>query len=85
MKALRKSFRPTPELNKESRDDYLRNHRRVERRAPQAAYLIRSEAVAKFSSFRQLRVSTINNFLAVTAVTLLRDASQYTFAVHYLY
>jgi hypothetical protein len=84
MKALRKSFRPTPELNKESRviTCVITD---ASNRAQQAANLIRSEAVAKFSSFRQLRVSTINNFLAVMGVTLLRDASQYTFAVHYLY
>jgi len=46
----------------------------------QAAYLIRSEAVAKFSSFRQLRVSTITKFLAVTGVTFRRDAHQQDFA-----
>jgi hypothetical protein len=51
-------------------------------RAQQAANLIRSEAVAKFSSFRQLRVSTIQDFLAVMRVTSLRDAGQYVFAVH---
>jgi hypothetical protein len=32
--------------------------------------------VAKFSSFRQAKVSTINEFLAVTAVTVRRDADQ---------
>jgi len=48
--------------------------------AHQAAYLIRSEAVAKFSSFRQLRVSTINNFLAVMCVTSLRDSRQHVLA-----
>jgi len=46
----------------------------------QAAYLISSEAVAKFSSFRQLRVSTFNDLLAVTRVTSLSDAHQQLFA-----
>jgi len=32
--------------------------------------------VAKFSSFRQPKVSTINEFLAVTAVTVRRDGDQ---------
>jgi hypothetical protein len=53
----------------------LRNHKRESERA-QAAYLIGSETVAKFSSFRQLRVSTINDFLAVTGVTFRRDGHQ---------
>ena len=57
---------------------------RVEVARIQAAYLIRSEAVAKFSSFRQLRVSTINNFLAVMRVTLLRDARQHGFVARRL-
>ena len=42
--------------------------------------LIRSEAVAKFSSFRQLRFSTITNSSAVTCITSVRDASQQGFA-----
>jgi len=42
----------------------------------QAAHLIRSEAVAKFSSFRQLIVSTIKNYSAVTGVTVPRDGHQ---------
>ncbi|HTT17884.1 MAG TPA: hypothetical protein VMG82_03000 [Candidatus Sulfotelmatobacter sp.] len=40
---------------------------------PQDAYLVRSEAVAKFSSFRQVIVSTINKFSSVTAVTYCGD------------
>jgi hypothetical protein len=39
-------------------------------------HLITAEAVAKFSSFRQLRVSTINTFSAVTRVTFGSDADQ---------
>src|ERR1700687_1074509 len=45
-------------------------------RPVQAGYLIRSEAVAKFSSFRQLVFSTIRNFCAVARITSARDASQ---------
>jgi hypothetical protein len=39
-------------------------------------YLIRSEAVAKFSRFRQLTFSTIQIFSAVTFITSPRDAGQ---------
>jgi len=45
-------------------------------RPVQAAYLIRSEAVAKFSSFRQLVFSTIRNSTAVTRITCASDAGQ---------
>ena len=61
-----------PELGEERRGGYLRNRRKK----PQAAHLVRSETVAKFSSFRQLRVSTINKLSAVTAVTVRRDGNQ---------
>jgi hypothetical protein len=46
------------------------------RTAYRAAYLIRSEAVAKFSSFRQLVFSTMKNYSAVTFITFQRDADQ---------
>jgi hypothetical protein len=35
-----------------------------------------TEAVVKFNSFRQLRVSTIGAFSSVTSITLARDGSQ---------
>ena len=44
--------------------------------SPQAAYLIRAEAVAKISSFRQLRVSTINVMSSVTPITFASDGGQ---------
>jgi len=43
---------------------------------PQAVYLVRSEAVAKFSSFRQGIVSTINKLSSVTPVTYRGDGGQ---------
>jgi|SRR5271165_2251935 len=67
------------ELNKEVGDDYQGNHHRESDRI-QAAYFIRSEAVAKFSSFRQLRFSTIRNFSAVMRVTAARDGRHQGFA-----
>src|ERR1035438_4782763 len=62
------------------RSDYRRNRRRESYRL-QAAYLNRSEAVAKFSSFRQLRFSTIKESSAVTCITSARDAGQQSFQV----
>ncbi len=63
---------------RKKRSDYRRNRRRESGRV-RAAYLIRSEAVAKFSSFRQLRFSTIRSFSAVTCITSARDAGQQGF------
>jgi|ERR1700728_3793184 len=69
------SFRSTPELNEEIGSDYRRNRRRESDRI-QAAYLLRAEAVAKLSSFRQLRFSSIRNYSAVIGVTVARDVGQ---------
>ena len=69
----RKSFRSTPELDEEGGaiTDVTADGNRYK-------LLTSSEqkAVAKFSSFRQLRVSTIRRFSSVTGVTLPRDANQ---------
>jgi hypothetical protein len=50
-----KSFRPTPELNEEE------GRLPVTAQEPQAAYLVRSETVAKFSSFRQVKFRRLTN------------------------
>src|SRR6266496_3306836 len=64
---------------RKKRSVYPRNRERESNRL-QAAYLIRSEAVAKFSSFRQIRFSSIRSFSAVTVITSARDGSQQVFA-----
>jgi hypothetical protein len=73
-RATRKSFRPTPELNEEKgaitavTADGIEPHKLL--------ISSNSEAVAKFSSFRQIEFSTIRDFLAVTCITSARDPSQ---------
>jgi len=64
-------FRLTPELNEETAITDVTG-----REPPLLVTSSGTEAVVKFNSFRQLRVSTIRALSSVTPVTLPRDGRQ---------